>query len=449
MAKTVISVENISKMYRLGEIGTGSFYGDIKRWWANQRGLPDPFLKIGEMNHSDRSNEIIWALKNISFSIKQGEAVGIIGSNGAGKSTLLKILSRLTAPTEGVVRVLGGIASLLEVGTGFHPELTGRENIFLNSAILGMDRRETYRKFDEIVEFSGIEKFIDTPVKHYSSGMYIRLAFAVAAHLDPDIFIVDEVLAVGDRDFQEKSLEKMKRAAIDGHTVVFVSHSMGMISSLCPRVILLDKGTVLFDGDVSDAINRYYGEEKSTLSPSPVDSSNEEKSTLPPYAVDFSKGETRVGDECATLLEAHIEDETGKPTGEIERKQGFRVRMRYQLHNSPPGSPSPNFHFYNILGQCAFVSAGPREPHVSENGVYESICFIPGGLLNADTYFINLALTFTHDDIHVSFHQQRALAIVIKELIDEETLNRERNGYDGPIPGIVRPRLNWEVREVG
>ncbi|MBC7777850.1 MAG: ABC transporter ATP-binding protein, partial [Phycisphaerae bacterium] len=258
MAKTVISVENISKMYRLGEIGTGSFYGDIKRWWANQRGLPDPFLKIGEMNHSDRSNEIIWALKNISFSIKQGEAVGIIGSNGAGKSTLLKILSRLTAPTEGVVRVTGGIASLLEVGTGFHPELTGRDNIFLNSAILGMDRRETERRFDEIVEFSGVEKFIDTPVKHYSSGMYIRLAFAVAAHLDPDIFIVDEVLAVGDRDFQEKSLEKMKSAANEGHTVVFVSHAMGMISSLCPRVILLDKGTVLFDGDVSDAIKRYY-----------------------------------------------------------------------------------------------------------------------------------------------------------------------------------------------
>jgi lipopolysaccharide transport system ATP-binding protein len=434
MANTAISVENISKIYRLGEIGTGSFYGDIKRWWADQRGLPDPFLKIGEPDQNDRKSELLWALKNVSFSVKQGEAIGIIGKNGAGKSTLLKILSRLTAPTEGVVRVTGGIASLLEVGTGFHPELTGRENIFLNSAILGMDRRETQRKFDEIVEFSGVEKFIDTPVKHYSSGMYVRLAFAVAAHLNPDIFIVDEVLAVGDRDFQEKSLARMKNAANEGHTVVFVSHAMGMISSVCERVILLDKGTVLFDGDVSDAIKRYF---------------TDEKSTLPPYEVDFSKGETRIGDEYATLLEACIEDETGKSTGELERKQGFRVRMRYQLHNSPPRSPYPNFHFYNLLGQCAFVTAGPREPHISDNGVYESTCFIPGGLLNADTYFINLALTFTHEDIHVSFHQQKALAIVVKELIDDETLNKDRSGYDGPIPGAVRPKLNWEVREVG
>ncbi len=258
MSNTVISLENISKSYRLGVIGTGTFYGDLKRWWALKRGQPDPYLKIGDIDHGNRVGETIWALKDINFTVQQGEAVGIIGRNGAGKSTLLKILSQVTAPTEGIVKVKGRIASLLEVGTGFHPELTGRENIYLNGAIMGMSRAEVKKKFDEIVNFSGIEQFIDTPVKRYSSGMYVRLAFAVAAHLDPEILVVDEVLAVGDAEFQKKCLGKMGDVANEGRTVLFVSHNMGTISRLCSRVAMLKNGTVGADGPAQVVIETYY-----------------------------------------------------------------------------------------------------------------------------------------------------------------------------------------------
>ena len=259
MPKTVISIEHLSKCYRLGVIGTGTAFGDLKRWWAKQRGQPDPYLKIGEADHGNREGETIWALRDINFTVQQGEALGIIGRNGAGKSTLLKILSQVTAPTEGVVKVKGRIASLLEVGTGFHPELTGRENIYLNGAINGMSRVEVKRKFDEIVDFSGVEKFIDTPVKRYSSGMYVRLAFAVAAHLDPEILIVDEVLAVGDADFQKKCLGKMGDVAHEGRTVLFVSHNLGAIKKLCTKGILLEHGSILKIGAVDDIVEKYSG----------------------------------------------------------------------------------------------------------------------------------------------------------------------------------------------
>src|SRR5512138_2523536 len=208
MSNIVISVENLSKTYRLGQIGTGTFANDLKVWWAKMRGKPNPLLRIGETDHGNRDGENLWALRDVSFTVEQGEVLGIIGRNGAGKSTLLKILSRVTAPTSGKIKVKGRIASLLQVGTGFHPELTGRENIYLNGAILGISRQEIDSKFDEIVDFSGVEKFIDTPVKRYSSGMYLRLAFAVAAHLEPEILVVDEVLAVGDAEFQRKCLGK-------------------------------------------------------------------------------------------------------------------------------------------------------------------------------------------------------------------------------------------------
>jgi len=257
MSNTVISVENVSKRYQLGTIGTGTFYGDLKRWWAKQRGKPDPYQKIGEADHGNRQGETLWALKDINFQVQQGEALGIIGRNGAGKSTLLKILARVTAPTNGEVKVKGRIASLLEVGTGFHPELTGRENIYLNGAILGMNRSEIRRKLDEIVDFSGIEQFIDTPVKRYSSGMYVRLAFAVAAHLDPEILVVDEVLAVGDAAFQKKCLGKMDDVARGGRTVLFVSHNMGSIQALTKRCILLNSGRCVLDAAPEDAISQY------------------------------------------------------------------------------------------------------------------------------------------------------------------------------------------------
>lgn len=255
-----IKVENLSKAYQLGEIGTGTLASDLERWFARIRGKEDPFLKIGEVN--DRTvkgaSNVVWSLKDINFSINQGDAVGIIGRNGAGKSTLLKILSRVTTPTSGRIKVKGRIASLLEVGTGFHPELTGRENIYLNGAILGMRKSEISRKFDEIVEFSGVERYIDTPVKRYSSGMYVRLAFAVAANLESEILIIDEVLAVGDAEFQQKCLGKMGEVSKgEGRTVLFVSHNMGAIKKLCDSAIVLDKGSVSMFGGISNSISHY------------------------------------------------------------------------------------------------------------------------------------------------------------------------------------------------
>ncbi len=262
MGKNIaIKVENLSKAYQLGQIGTGTISRDLERFWITKiRGKEDPFLKIGQTN--DRTvkgeSDIVWSLKDINFEIEQGDAVGIIGRNGAGKSTLLKLLSRVTAPTTGQIKVKGRIASLLEVGTGFHPELTGRENIYLNGAILGMRKKEITRKFDEIVDFSGVERYIDTPVKRYSSGMYVRLAFAVAAHLESEILIVDEVLAVGDSEFQKKCLGKMGDVSKgDGRTVLFVSHNMSAITSLCNKGIYLKNGTLISTGIVSNIVTTY------------------------------------------------------------------------------------------------------------------------------------------------------------------------------------------------
>lgn len=255
-----VQAENISKSYNLGEIGTGTISRDIERWFAKLRGMEDPYLKIGETN--DRTTKsisnIVWSLKDINFQIQQGDTVGIIGRNGAGKSTLLKLLSRVTTPTKGNIKIKGRIASLLEVGTGFHPELTGKENIFLNGAILGMRKHEIARKFDEIVEFAGIERYIDTPVKRYSSGMYVRLAFAVAAHLESEILIVDEVLAVGDSEFQKKCLTKMGDVSkSEGRTILFVSHNMQAINLLTRKCMLLNSGQLLSFGDTDKIINEY------------------------------------------------------------------------------------------------------------------------------------------------------------------------------------------------
>ena len=263
MSQIVIKAEHVSKRYRLGALGSGSLISEWNRYWARKKGKEDPISKIiqlaahnGAAPKPEDKNEF-WALNDVSFDINSGEAIGIIGKNGAGKSTLLKIMSRVTLPTSGTIKIQGRIASLLEVGTGFHPELTGRENTFLNGAILGMTKSEIKRKFDEIIEFSGVERFIDTPVKRYSSGMYVRLAFAVAAHLDPEILIVDEVLAVGDADFQKKCLGKMGEVAGQGRTVLFVSHHLAAVKALCTRSILMEKGTVKFVGDVATGIEKY------------------------------------------------------------------------------------------------------------------------------------------------------------------------------------------------
>ncbi|RZK11389.1 MAG: ABC transporter ATP-binding protein [Flavobacterium sp.] len=259
MAKA-IAVENVSKQYRLGQIGTGSLTHDINRWWHTVRGKEDPYLKIGETNDrtSKGNSQYVWSLRDINFEIEQGDSVGIIGRNGAGKSTLLKILSRVTAPSTGSVKVKGRIASLLEVGTGFHPELSGRDNIFLNGAILGMRKHEIKRKFDEIVDFAGVERYIDTPVKRYSSGMYVRLAFAVAAYLESEILIVDEVLAVGDAEFQKKCLGKMNDISTsEGRTILFVSHNMAAIKNFCKKVVILKHGNIEFQGFTNKGIDHY------------------------------------------------------------------------------------------------------------------------------------------------------------------------------------------------
>ena len=258
----VIKAENISKQYKLGAVGMSSLSDDMQRLMAKLKGKEDPFLKVGDENARDKAttagdSKFVWALRDINFEINQGEVVGIIGKNGAGKSTLLKILSRVTEPTKGKLKYKGRLASLLEVGTGFHPDLSGRDNVYLNGAILGMKKQEIAKKFDEIVAFSGVAKYIDTPVKRYSSGMYVRLAFAVAAHLDPDILVIDEVLAVGDIEFQEKCLGKMKDVAGQGRTVLFVSHNMASMKALCKRGIVMQYGQINFDGTIADSIANY------------------------------------------------------------------------------------------------------------------------------------------------------------------------------------------------
>jgi len=259
MSDIAIKLENISKQYRLGTVGTGTLSHDLNRWFARVRGKEDPSLKIGQENSLAKAGgDYVWALKDINLEVKQGEILGIIGKNGAGKSTLLKLLSQVTGPTTGSIKVNGRIASLLEVGTGFHPELTGRENIFLNGAILGMTKNDIKRKLDEVIEFAGVAKYVDTPVKRYSSGMYVRLAFAVAAHLEPDILVVDEVLAVGDAEFQKKAIGKMQDVSKGGErTVLFVSHNMTSIKQLCTKTIVLENGTVGYHGKADDAINNY------------------------------------------------------------------------------------------------------------------------------------------------------------------------------------------------
>jgi len=260
MSKIILKAENISKQYRLGTVGSGTLKDDFKRNWAKLRGKEDPFLKVGAVNdRSQKSTEdYVWALRDINFEVKQGEVLGIIGKNGAGKSTLLKLLSRVTAPTTGVIKSRGRIASLLEVGTGFHHELTGRENIYLNGAILGMTKAEINSKLDEIIDFSGCERYIDTPTKRYSSGMTVRLAFAVAAHLEPEILVVDEVLAVGDADFQKKAIGKMQDISQgEGRTVLFVSHNMASVRSLCSRGILLENGLVKMRGSIHEVVEGY------------------------------------------------------------------------------------------------------------------------------------------------------------------------------------------------
>ncbi len=336
MPHTVISVEHLSKQYDLGVIGTGTLTRDFERWWARVRGKPDPYSPVAQdHNYRYRGGETILALDDVSFTVQQGEALGIIGRNGAGKSTLLKILSRVTAPTSGVVKVKGRIGSLLEVGTGFHPELTGRENVYLNGAILGMKKAEVARKFDEIVAFSGVEKFIDTPVKRFSSGMYVRLAFAVAAHLDPEILIVDEVLAVGDAEFQKKCLGKMGDVAGEGRTVLFVSHNMGSVQNLCPRAVHMRQGKIVSIDETGKVISEYLS---SARTPNVFYTNEEERlGTQRVRIVNFSMEPTHpsTGRNVRFILELAVAESEPQPIKadysiSFLTEQGVRI---FQLHS--------------------------------------------------------------------------------------------------------------------
>ena len=313
MREVVLKIENVSKQYRLGLVGTGTLSDDLKRWFYKIRGKEDPFLKVGDLNDRGvEGGEYVNALSDINLEIKKGEVLGIIGKNGAGKSTLLKLLSEVTTPTMGSIKVKGRIAALLEVGTGFHPELTGRENIFLNGAILGMTKKEIASKIEEIIEFSGVLKYIDTPVKRYSSGMKVRLGFAVAAHLEPDILVVDEVLAVGDAEFQSKSIGKMKDVASEGRTVLFVSHNIVSIKSLCDRVIVLDKGEVVVRGGVDEAVSYYLNSAKESI------------------AIPLCDREDRQGNGKIKITDCYFIDDAGMKSKELISGLSGKLILEYE-----------------------------------------------------------------------------------------------------------------------
>lgn len=315
MSNTVIEFNNVGKQYILGTIGTGTLSQDINRWWAHVRGKEDPFLKIGDTNDRTQKGDsrFVWALRDINFKVEKGDVVGIVGKNGAGKSTLLKILSRVTSPTTGDIKIKGRIASLLEVGTGFHPEMTGRENIFMNGSIMGMTKTEIKSKFDEIVDFAGVAKYVDTPVKRYSSGMMVRLGFAIAAHLEPEILVVDEVLAVGDAEFQKKAIGKMQDVSKgEGRTVLFVSHNMAAIRSLCTRGVLLKNGMVDFIGNIPDTLEHYLKSDNGILKERIIDNIQWIKQGLRINRIEINGTENAVSTVTSKqkVLDVHIEAET-------------------------------------------------------------------------------------------------------------------------------------------
>jgi len=423
MSNIAISVENLSKKYVIGE---------LERYYTIRDSLTHllnyPLRLLNKKEIEEKEKEFIWALKDISFEVQHGDIVGIIGRNGAGKSTLLKILSRITSPTEGVVKLNGRVGSLLEVGTGFHPELTGRENIFLNGSILGMSKKEIERKFDEIVDFAEIEKFLDTPVKRYSSGMYVRLAFAVAAHMEPEILVVDEVLSVGDIQFQKKCLGKMKEVSAKGRTVMFVSHNMPTISSLCEKSMLLESGRIVKIDKTSDVILSYYNEgENSSASAS------------------FTNNGKIVGDEFASLISATIFNQrTSEISSDINIDEPLKVSMCFKIHKKEKKIFVPNFHFYTVDGVCAFVSS-KKANNILSKGEYVAECHIPENFLNEGTYYVGLALSSFESGVTVHFFQPNSLSFHVKDPIDGIVT---RHGYGGVIPGTVRPDLNWEITEI-
>lgn len=421
----VITVENLSKKYIIG-------HQKQERYTALRDVLTEGAKRIShKLIHpfaapeNDPTHEEFWALKDVSFDIQQGDRVGIIGRNGAGKSTLLKILSRITEPTSGKVSIKGRVASLLEVGTGFHPELSGRENIYLNGAILGMSKTEIKKKFDEIVAFAEVERFLDTPIKRYSSGMYVRLAFAVAAHLEPEILIVDEVLAVGDAQFQKKCLGKMEEVGKEGRTVIFVSHNMPTVTSLCSRAILLESGRVVKEGPTSAVVMHYYNSGQSS-----------------PASADFSR--THVGDTYVRLLMGEIKNSKGEVALEANINEPITVEMTFEVLQDNAPLLVPNFYFYTAGGECAFVTVSDREIKYSK-GKYRAICSLPEHFLNEGAYFVGLAISSFEAGVIVHLFENNALSFNVNDTMENITT---RSGWAGVMPGVVRPKLLWKTVEV-
>jgi lipopolysaccharide transport system ATP-binding protein len=406
MPKPIIELDKVGKRYRIR--------AQRERYLHLRDEIAKTFRRLG--TKAQGRVQDFWALRDVSFSVDEGEAVGIIGRNGAGKSTLLKILSRITPPTEGRITMRGRVASLLEVGTGFHPELSGRENIYLNGAILGMTRSEVKRKFDEIVAFSEVEEFLETPVKRYSSGMYVRLAFAVAAHLDPEVLIVDEVLAVGDAAFQKKCLGKMESVAKAGRTVLFVSHNMAAVNRLCQRAVVLDHGLVIIDAPAAEATTRYWGDVRSAP-----------------------------GDDVARLRAVRVLNSRGLVTDAVDIREPLSIEVEYQQLTSSR-RPTAVVHIVNEGGTTLFATNDwenrtwyntPRSP-----GLVRARCVIPGDFL-AEGHFFVLAAVITYD--HPYIHH-----VVERDVVSFQVFDRnEGDSVRGPAtdfwPGVVRPRFKWEV----
>lgn len=417
---SVITVQGLSKRYRVA----GKASHDLAPTTFREA-LTQTLTQIFKPGRRGEALEDFWALRDVSFSVDEGTKLGIIGRNGAGKSTLLKILSRITQPTEGMARLHGRTASLLEVGTGFHPDLTGRENIYLNGALLGLKREDVKRRLEQIVDFAGVSDFLDVPVKRYSSGMYVRLAFAVAAHVEPDILILDEVLAVGDLEFQRKCFGKMKELGAAARSVVFVSHDLTAISALCDRCILLEKGRIAYDGAPSEAIQLYYG-----------------GMGRPETAAAWN---FRAGDASAELVAVQVTTLDGVPTMEVDIGQPFRVGMRYRLLTDLNGPAVPNFHFFRPEGVCAF-NAQATDVKPLPRGEYLAEVTIPGHLLNEGAYAIGFALTTYLRGHHiVNFYEKNAVVVNIRDSREDDS---HRYGYAGEFLGVIRPRFEWRIRPI-
>jgi lipopolysaccharide transport system ATP-binding protein len=422
-----IEVDNLSKKYTIS-------HQPKKRPQTLREQLTWPRNKTDQMldpNDPAPTQEAFWALRDISFSVGEGERIAIIGGNGAGKSTLLKILSRITEPTEGKVTIRGKVSSLLEVGTGFHPELTGRENIYLNGAILGMKRGEITAKFDQIVAFSGVEKFIDTPVKHYSSGMYVRLAFSVSAWLDPDILIVDEVLSVGDQAFQRRCAERMKELTGAGRTVLFVSHSMQAVRAMCEKALFLERGRAVSFVSVEEATTQYI------------------RSIESDSAEDWGKSRFVPGDEGVVSHSDHIDkircihaevvNADGEVTSSLSIDRPFCIDVTYEVIDILLYSAVPNFHFYDEFGARFFIGL-PERACPTEKGTYTARCEIPPYMFNDGRFSVVIAISSFSLAAPIHFSYDHALRF---EVVEHSLLDPRRHGWLAGLPGLSRPRLDW------